>query len=188
MHRLTYIFWLFIKVVKSSVNDGVMVWTLNSQLRSQGFNPIPAVLLLILQTCASVTKQYNLVLVKRWWFPAAGKVSVYLALHWLQWFIHLSSHSLSKGSWEPHLHSWRMSPFTLSPVPAAKLYIIFLIIVCRLYFQRVDISISAGAWVSFFSALRCFCSLMLLVSLLSTQQLCLLKRRVLYVCYICLYS
>jgi len=46
-------------------------------------------------------KQYNLVPVKGWWCPAAGKVTVGLASHWqchrLQWFIHLRAHGLSQG-------------------------------------------------------------------------------------------
>ena len=66
--------------------SGVMVRVLNLRLgrscvRSlavplSGNNPGQVV-----HTCASVTKQYNLVLVKGLWCPAAGKVTVGLASH-----------------------------------------------------------------------------------------------------------
>jgi len=58
-------------------------------------------------TCASVTKQCNLVPVKGRWCPAVGKVTVVLAMrHRLQWFIHLQAHGLRKGddhsAYTPH--------------------------------------------------------------------------------------
>jgi len=52
-------------------------------------------------TCASVTKQYNLVPVARQPCSATGKVTVGLASQWPcvtdLWFIHLRAHGLSKG-------------------------------------------------------------------------------------------
>ena len=36
----------------------------------------------VVYTFVSVTKQYNLVLVKWWWRPAAGEVTICLASHW----------------------------------------------------------------------------------------------------------
>ena len=55
-------------------------------------------------TCASVTKQYNLVPVpvKGSLCPAAGKVTVALAVrHRLQWFVHLLAQGLRKGDEDP---------------------------------------------------------------------------------------
>jgi len=56
----------------------------------------------------SVTKQNNLVPVKRQWCPAAGKVTIGLASHCvrLQRFIHLRAHGLRKGD-EHHAYTHR---------------------------------------------------------------------------------
>jgi len=69
-------------------------------------------------TCASVTKQYNLVPAKGRWRSAAGKVSVGLASHWpcvTDSVVYPSTGS--KGNvWElstPPALRWSMVPFTL---------------------------------------------------------------------------
>jgi len=56
----------------------------------------------VVHTRASVTKQYNLVLIAGQLCPATGKVTVGLASHWpcvtdLEWFIDLQAQGLSKG-------------------------------------------------------------------------------------------
>ena len=54
----------------------------------------------VVHTRVSVTKQYNLVPVEGRWCPAAGKVTVGLASHWLcvrlKWFIHLQAYGLDR--------------------------------------------------------------------------------------------
>jgi len=66
-----------------------------------------------LHTCASVTKQYNLMTANWHWCPVAGKVircAVALAMHdILQWFVHLQT----QMRWASHLHfSSCMAHFT----------------------------------------------------------------------------
>ena len=105
--------WPVFKPPVSSVLGGVMVrwldlWFKRSRVR------LPAITLSpwasCSYTCASVTKQYSLVLVKGRWCPAAGKVTVGLASHWpcVTDFSGLSTYGLTAetGRWAPHLHSW----------------------------------------------------------------------------------
>ena len=65
----------------------------------------------------------------------------------------------------------------LSVASWAKLYIIFLIIVCDLYFQHFDISIAAGAWsfVSEFLVSSYIVIAVLFLSPVSMQRLCTLR-------------
>jgi len=84
-----------------------------------------------LLTCASVTKQCNLVPVKGRWCPAVGKVTVVLAMrHRLQWFIHLQAHGLRKGDehsayaphgalpWSIHCFAGKTEDWSASPEAA----------------------------------------------------------------------
>ena len=69
-------------------------------------------------TCASDTRQYNLILVKGWWCCMAGKVIVSLALHWScvtdrLVFIHLQTNVPRKGDEHPAYNSrgvWHTLP------------------------------------------------------------------------------
>jgi len=67
---------------------GVVVRVLACDTKGRGFDSQPfrfqvtTLGKLFTCTCASVTKQYNFVLVKGRWCPAAGKVTVGLASHW----------------------------------------------------------------------------------------------------------
>ena len=62
---------------------GVVVRVLARGFNSRPFHFQVATLgKLLTHTCASVTKQYNLVPVKGWLFSAAGKVNAGLASHW----------------------------------------------------------------------------------------------------------
>jgi len=68
----------------------------------------------VVHTRASVTKQYNLVPVERRRCPAAGKVTVGLALHWpcVTDFIVLSTvHGLKNGRWHTTLLTGAMWRF-----------------------------------------------------------------------------
>jgi len=61
-----------------------------------------------LHTCASITKQYNLVRVNQRWCPAAGKVTVGLVSHWpcIRLVVYPPMGSqLKEGRWPHHLHS-----------------------------------------------------------------------------------
>jgi len=89
--------------------DGEVVWAFDLRLK-RSLVWISAVPLSswasCSHTCAFVTKQYNLVLVKGWWCYVAGEVTVALVSalamhHRLQWFIHLRAHGLRKGDVHP---------------------------------------------------------------------------------------
>ena len=76
-----------------------------------------------LHTCASITKQYNLVPVNQRWCPAAGKVTVGLVSHWpcIRLVVYPPMGSqLKEGRWPHHLHSssvWHTLPL---PLPYAS--------------------------------------------------------------------
>ena len=77
----------------------------------------------VLHTCASITKQYNLVPVNQRWCPAAGKVTVGLVSHWpcIRLVVYPPMGSqLKEGRWPHHLHSssvWHTLPL---PLPYAS--------------------------------------------------------------------
>ena len=92
---------------------GVMVKALDLRLR-RSWVPVPAFLILgndfwhVVCNICLCHQQYNLVPVKGRWCPAAGKVSIDLALHWpvighhrFQWFSHPQAHSLSTRDEHP---------------------------------------------------------------------------------------
>ena len=77
---------------------------------------IPAVAGQVVNTCASVTKQYNLVPANGQWCLAAGKVTVGLALHWprVRVVLHLRAQGLGEGNEHPPTLScgaWSTLPY-----------------------------------------------------------------------------
>ena len=105
---------------------GILFWpTLYGSLADQhvtGLNPSrPAVAGQVVNTCASVTKQYNLVPANGQWCLAAGKVTIDLALHWPH-VIDISGSPPTgsrpwRGKWAPaYALLWSMVDFTL-PLP-----------------------------------------------------------------------